>query len=103
MKAIIGYEKWLWITLFTLVLLAGIGFMVQIFEPKPNFEKAAEFVIGLFMLTGGGYGVLHNIFGEKKAETICTWIYGTLMALAGVAFFATLIIGGIVGLVKIIV
>jgi len=104
MKNVIVCKKWdwLWIALFTSILLGGIGFMLQIFQPIDDFEKAFTFVIGIFMATGGGFGVLYNLFGEKKAEEIGNWIYGSIMALAGIAFFGTLIVGGIVGLIKVI-
>ena len=93
--------KWLWIALFAVILFAGIGYALRVFLPVHPFEKACSIVFGIFMITGGGYGVLHNIFGEQKAEEIGTWIYGIIMAGLAVAFFGTLIVGGIVGLIKI--
>ena len=93
--------KWLWIALFAIVFLSGVGFVLQVFQPIDAFEKAMAIVIGAFMIVASGYGILHNLFGEQKAETICTWIYGIIMAGCAVAFFGTIIIGGIVGLVKI--
>jgi energy-converting hydrogenase Eha subunit C len=94
--------SWLWITLFAIIFLGGIGFVLQAFQPIDIFEKATAGFIGMMMIIGGGYGILVNLFGGDKADEICTWIYGILMALAGVAFFGTLIVGGIVSLVKVI-
>ena len=95
-------SKWLWIALFAIVLFAGIGYILRAFLPVLPFEKAMSIVFGIFMITGSGYGILHNLFGESKAEEIGTWIYGIIMAGLAVVFFGTIIIGGIVGLIKVI-
>lgn len=92
--------KWLWIALFTIIFLSGVGFILQVFQPINAFEKACSIVFGIIMITGSGFAILHNLFGEQKAEEISTWIYGIIMAGLAVVFFGTIIIGGIVGLIK---
>ena len=93
---------WLWVALFVLILLAGIGLILQVFQPIDNFEKAMAVPMGILMFIGGGHGILYNLFGEANAEEIGTWIYGIIMFIIAVGFFGTLIIGGIVELIKII-
>lgn len=96
------YKNWLWIALFIAILLGGIGYISQAFLPMPPFEKACSIVLGIFMIVGSGFGILHNLFGEKKAEEICTWIYGILLAGCCIGIFGTLIVSGIVNLIKVI-
>ena len=93
---------WLWVALFVLILLAGIGLMLKILQPIDNFEKAMAVAMGILMFIGGGHGILYNLFGEVNAEEIGTWIYGIIMFILAVVFFGTLIISGIVELIKII-
>ena len=93
---------WFWTALLAVILLAGIGLFLQAFQPIDDLEKAMAGFIGMMMIVGGGYGVLVNLFGDEKAEEICKWIYGILMALAGIAFFGTLIVVGIISLINVI-
>ncbi len=100
MKNIIICKKWnwLWVGILFLVLLAGIGFFVQIPQGKDDFEKVFFGIFGTMMMLIGGTGIIILLFGEKKANEIGNWIYGFMMFLAAIGFFCTLIVGGILAL-----
>lgn len=89
---------WLWLTLSLVIFLAGIGYATLLWRGEDAFEKAFGGMIGIFMAVGGGFGILHNLFGEERTEEIGQWIYGIVMLLLCLAFFGTLIIGGIISL-----